>query len=410
MPKGKAWKYSVGPYGARVRVQERQPGGPIYVFVWDADTGRCVKRSLRFRVRAPDGAFIPEAVEAAKKKAARLSNRLISSRSYEISAPRLGEVARLFISERSQHLKGQYKVETERDVELWLRYLGSSFDLSQFGEREWQAFIRQRRAGEIDAHGRSVSDHGKRREVGNRTIQKSLKVLRLMCRFASGYRRRNGSFLLDFDPTRGLRLPTESDPRRPGCDDYMYQALLTAAEEVRMRVKGSRVRSHLPDLIVLAGYTGRRIGSILDLRYSDWLPAKGRCGSIKWRADSDKVNRSWETPVSEEVRDTLNRIQARRPGIGDAFLFPAPNSVGAVRVDVARRWLRRAEEIAGIDHNLGFGWHSFRRMWASKRKHYPVQDVAAAGGWIDTQTLQRVYQQPDPATIERVVFNDRAIG
>jgi hypothetical protein len=44
-----------------------------------------------------------------------------------------------------------------------------------------------------------------------------------------------------------------------------------------------------------------------------------------------------------------------------------------------------------------------RRKWATDRKHYPVVDVAAAGGWRDIRTLLTCYQQPDPDTMRAVV-------
>lgn len=40
-------------------------------------------------------------------------------------------------------------------------------------------------------------------------------------------------------------------------------------------------------------------------------------------------------------------------------------------------------------------WHPNRRKWETKRKHLPVTDVAAAGGWKDVNTLLSCYQQPD---------------
>ncbi len=47
-------------------------------------------------------------------------------------------------------------------------------------------------------------------------------------------------------------------------------------------------------------------------------------------------------------------------------------------------------------------WHAWRRKWAAERKEMPIGDVAAAGGWRDTQTLLRCYQQSDEATLNRV--------
>lgn len=51
----------------------------------------------------------------------------------------------------------------------------------------------------------------------------------------------------------------------------------------------------------------------------------------------------------------------------------------------------------------------FRRVWATERKDLPLKDVAAAGGWRDTTTLLR-YQQPDEATLRRVIEFERPDG
>ena len=59
---------------------------------------------------------------------------------------------------------------------------------------------------------------------------------------------------------------------------------------------------------------------------------------------------------------------------------------------------------AGLPKQRGSLFHAFRRAWATSRKHLPVTDVAAAGGWKSTATLQRSYQQPDQATMLSVVL------
>ena len=229
-----------------------------------------------------------------------------------------------------------------------------------------------------------------------------------MCRFATCHRRPDGSFLLDVDPTRGLPLPRERNPARPICDDQRLAQLLEVADQVSMGRAG-RERSYLRELLILAAHSGRRIGAIVALRWSDWSPDRGSYGMLRWRADSDKLGQEWIAPVSPEVRDALEALRAERPGVGEAWIFPAPRSEGHVRVDVTRHWLRRAEELAELDHPRGFGWHSLRRMWATKRKHLSVQDVAAVGGWKQTQALQDLYQRADLETMEAVVMGERAL-
>jgi hypothetical protein len=51
------------------------------------------------------------------------------------------------------------------------------------------------------------------------------------------------------------------------------------------------------------------------------------------------------------------------------------------------------------------GWHSFRRKWASERKHYPQADVLAAGGWSpkSASVLTECYQFPDNETMLAVM-------
>jgi integrase len=176
-----------------------------------------------------------------------------------------------------------------------------------------------------------------------------------------------------------------------------------------MRHAENQTQSYLEELIILAGETGRRIGSIVALKHSDWMPDKATFGVLNWRADADKLGTDWYAPVSPLVRETLEEIRRTRPSVGEAWLFPAPASDGHIRVDVTRRWLLKAEKLAGLSHEAGGGWHAFRRMWATKRKHLPLQDVAAVGGWKDGTTLQNVYQQPDPETMEAVVLGGRSL-
>ncbi len=44
-----------------------------------------------------------------------------------------------------------------------------------------------------------------------------------------------------------------------------------------------------------------------------------------------------------------------------------------------------------------------------ERKGLELSDVAFAGGWKDPTTLLKVYQQPDPETLERVVAHSRKL-
>ena len=51
---------------------------------------------------------------------------------------------------------------------------------------------------------------------------------------------------------------------------------------------------------------------------------------------------------------------------------------------------------------------SYRRLFASERKHLPDVDLMRAGGWRDLATMKRSYQQADPAT--NAVCNRKRAG
>jgi integrase len=80
------------------------------------------------------------------------------------------------------------------------------------------------------------------------------------------------------------------------------QKIREVASRVTMEVawgeKPEKVTSHLPAIFDLAVETGRRLGAIVNLRYSDLLLDRGPHGSIRWRADSDKQGRESIVPIS----------------------------------------------------------------------------------------------------------------
>lgn len=63
------------------------------------------------------------------------------------------------------------------------------------------------------------------------------------------------------------------------------------------------------------------------------------------------------------------------------------------------KWLSYAERDAKLPKLVGGLWHPYRRKWAMERKHFPLADVAAVGGWKDIETMLRCYSQADRATM-----------
>ena len=131
----------------------------------------------------------------------------------------------------------------------------------------------------------------------------------------------------------------------------------------------------------------------------------GPHGAIRWPAATDKTGKERLVPIGPEVRAAIDRVLRERPGIGAAYLFPAPRDANKpVDRHLAAKWLRTAEKLAGLEKLDGSLWHAYRRKWATERKHMPDANVAAGGGWANPNTLRLVYQQTDADTMLRVVL------
>ncbi len=55
------------------------------------------------------------------------------------------------------------------------------------------------------------------------------------------------------------------------------------------------------------------------------------------------------------------------------------------------------------------GFHAYRRKWATEMKYRALKDVAEAGGWLDTRSLEQYYQQPDEAKLLQVACEPRKL-
>ena len=117
------------------------------------------------------------------------------------------------------------------------------------------------------------------------------------------------------------------------------------------------------------------------------------------------MGRETIVPIGPEVRSALLRVLEGR-GLQRGYLFPCPTSADRpVTKTLAGKWLRRAEGLAKLEPQEGSAFHAYRRGWATARKHLPLPDVAAAGGWKGTVALQRSYLHPDEQTMLTVVLS-----
>ena len=107
-------------------------------------------------------------------------------------------------------------------------------------------------------------------------------------------------------------------------------------------------------------------------------------------------------PIPDVLADELRRFKVRLGVVGDNWLFPRAEKDEPWPREIFGQQLRIAEGHAGL-RSLGGLWHAYRRKWATERKHLPLVDVKAAGGWKDTQTLLTSYQQADEAGMLEVM-------
>lgn len=159
-------------------------------------------------------------------------------------------------------------------------------------------------------------------------------------------------------------------------------------------------------VIVLLEATGRRLGSVRQLRWEDIDLTRGE---IRWRADADKKGQEWGTPIPPALVEELRAFQRRLGAVG-GWVFPQlRNPTKAISRDVLGPLIRKAEAHAKLPKLDGGLCHPYRRKWATERKHLSIKDVAAVGGWKDVGTLLTCYQQADRETMLAVMSEPRKV-
>ena len=374
----KRWSRTVGARrGNRVRVYERGPGGMLYLAVWVAERGKYRQVSLGHNDR-----------ERATRDAAEIVGLRDAGKRNDPKSLTLGTLVARYLAENTHARDGSLKTELyrrgcERSAKNLLDWFGASTPVVELTPDRMGPYVTARRAGEISG-----------RPVGATVVHQEVKLLKSMMKWATGVYD-NGRPLLDRNPLTGFAVPKTRDPRRPMIDADTVEKLLTVAD---------RISPLLPLLIVLMESTGRRLSSVLGLRWDDFDFEKR---TITWRAELDKKRKTWVVPMPTKAEQALLALRAARPAIGSALVFPMKHDpMKPVSRHHASVWLERAYRRAGLQRQRQGLWHPFRRKWATDRKSYPVRDVAAAGGWDDLPTAM-MYQHADQDTLREVIDNPK---
>ncbi len=270
---------------------------------------------------------------------------------------------------------------------MFLKFFGRDRRPETLSQRDWDRFIRERRAGRVGPSGKPV---------GDRMIESDLTFLMAVLNWAARSRDEEGRLLLDRNPLKGLRKPVEKNPTRVVLTEEEYQALLQVSRQVDWRF-------HVA--LVLAHETGHRIGAIRNLRWGD-IDLEGE--SVRWRAEHEKTGYEHRTPLTPEAIEVFEEARRRNPASGDAPVLPATmNPSACLGFPQARLWWKRAERLAGLAPKRGRGWHSLRRKFASDLMDLPLKVLCELGGWKAAKTVLRCYQQPDEAQLKQAIRSRR---
>jgi len=255
--------------------------------------------------------------------------------------------------------------------------------------RDWDRFIRERRAGRIGPSGRPV---------GNRTIEWDLTFLMAVLNWAVRSRDEHGRPLLDRNPLKGLRKPRAKNPTRVVLTEEEYRALLKVSRRVDWRFRVG---------LVLAHETGHRIGAIRNLTWSD---IDFESAMVRWRAKHEKTGYEHTTPLTDEAVAVLEEARRMNPGNGDGPVLPAPpQPAQCLGRSMALKWWSRAETLAKLEPKRGRGWHSLRRKFASDLMDQPLKVLCELGGWKNPQTVLRCYQQANTGQLRTALESRRRV-
>ncbi len=270
---------------------------------------------------------------------------------------------------------------------LFLDCFGRDRRPETLSRRDWDRFIRERRAGRVGPSGKPV---------GNRVIEADLTSLMAVLNWAARSRDEDGHLLLDRNPLKGLRKPVEKNPNRVVLTEEEYQALLRVSRQVDWRF-------HVA--LVLAHETGHRIGAIRNLK---WPDIDFESETVRWRAEHEKTGYEHITPLTGEAVAALEEAHGAKAGTGDAPVLPSSRDVmQCVDRVSAYRWWTKAQSLAGLDPKRGRSWHSLRRKFASDLMDLPLKVLCELGGWKAAKTVLRCYQRPDEAQLRQAIQSRR---
>lgn len=386
----------IGERGCRVRVFQKRKDGPFYTEAWHRGVP----------THAPVGTHDPE---AARKRAHQLyADLLLKEDEAAIEGARvtlrvLGERYRSECADFKDN-KERGQADSAKRAELLIAYFGEDFCVDQLSADRQREYEQKRIAGGICTRAGFIS-----RPVRPRSPQADVNLLHTMLRWGMTIRAAGGQYLLERNPLAGVKKIREKNPRRPVATYERYVAttgwLRKAAEEASTARERNRWQK-IEFALFLAESTGRRLNSIRNLAWEDFNFAEN---SVVWRADADKKGIMWKVQMPAGFMMSVQEFRTRLGAPGMPPFTAEKADSGLMDRHLFDRWLAAAENGAELAKLEGGLWHAYRRKWAIERKHLPLKDVAAAGGWSDVSTLLEIYQQADATSVLAVTSEPKKL-
>jgi len=116
----------------------------------------------------------------------------------------------------------------------------------------------------------------------------------------------------------GVKRIHEKNPKRPVATWDRFQKTRQTVQQLAGNAKmetGRRKWRKLELALVLAEATGRRLGSIRQLRWDD---VDFGASTIRWRAETDKKAKEWVVPMPPALRDELSSFRERWEALSPA--------------------------------------------------------------------------------------------
>ncbi|MYE93797.1 MAG: hypothetical protein F4238_10590 [Gemmatimonadetes bacterium] len=174
------------------------PKTGLYQMEWRED-GRRLTRSLKHRDWR-------RAKRQADEFAAGYANPEPNGRKEAEPEPlTLGMLSDIYGEEVTPTKRPRSRYHDRAAMRMFLRFFARRRDPATFSQRDWDRFIRVRRAGRIGPSGKPVT---------NRMVQYDLTFLIAVFNWAARSRDEHGRPLLVSNPLKGLKMPKAKNPTR----------------------------------------------------------------------------------------------------------------------------------------------------------------------------------------------------